>query len=612
MSNTKQTKLGLADISPMNNVEEYKFGPIKGFPMLNWRGKRPFSSTHYFPAQLKEIHGESVENWYNKIYWGDNLQVMSHLLKNFRGEIKLIYIDPPFDSRVTYKKKVSLKGQVVASDINGFEEKQYEDIWTNDEYLQFMYERLVLMRELLSDNGTIYLHCDYHQSHRLRSMLDEIFGENNFVNEITWHYYNKMAPDSKCFPRASDKIISYAKVQGQHIFHKQLEKRDEPVKQLVRKFVDGKAINARDENGNVLYRMSEYKRLDDVWRISMLQPADKTENIGYPTQKPENLVKRIISASSNPGDIVFDCFMGSGTTQVVAMKLGRKFIGADINLGAVQITTKRLLDIAENFQQSIYQQAFDLPTDEDDDGEPEEKITPKVYYTGFEVHNVNHYDVFRNPIEAKELLIQALEINVLDKGQLFDGEKGGRMIKIMPINRIATRADLGELIAGLDLKAFEKRHKKNPNEPVEKITLVCMGHEPDLKAALMKEVEPYKLDVEVVDILRDRSDLQFKRDSEAKVVIKNGKLVIERFYPMNLLGKLSLQKEKVKDWKELVESVMIDWNYDGAVLSPATVDIPERDELVSGTYPVPKDAGTIRVKITDLLSESLEVEVENG
>jgi hypothetical protein len=195
---------------------------------------------------------------------------------------------------------------------------------------------------------------------------------------------------------------------------------------------------------------------------------------------------------------------------------------------------------------------------------------------------------------------------------LFDGEKDGRMIKIMPVNRIATRADLGELIAGLDLKAFEKRHKKNPNEPVERITLVCMGHEPDLKASLMKEVEPYKLDVEVVDILRDRSDLQFKRDSEAKIVIKNGKLVIERFYPMNLLGKLSLQKEKVKDWRELVESVMIDWNYDGAVLSPTTVDIPEKDEMVSGTYPIPKDAGTIRVKITDLLSESLEVEVENG
>lgn len=186
------------------------------------------------------------------------------------------------------------------------------------------------------------------------------------------------------------------------------------------------------------------------------------------------------------------------------------------------------------------------------------------------------------------------------------------MIKIMPVNRIATRADLGELIAGLDLKAFEKRHKKNPNEPVERITLVCMGHEPDLKASLMKEVEPYKLDVEVVDILRDRQDLQFKRDSEAKVVVKNGKLVIERFYPMNLLGKLSMQKEKVKDWRELVESVMIDWNYDGAVLSPATVDIPEKDEFVSGSYPIPKDAGTICIKITDLLSESLEVEVENG
>ncbi|MEO6565806.1 MAG: site-specific DNA-methyltransferase, partial [Casimicrobiaceae bacterium] len=233
-------------------------------------------------------------------------------------------------------------------------------------------------------------------------------------------------------------------------------------------------------------------------------------------------------------------------------------------------------------------------------------------YSGIEVYNVNHYDVFRNPTEARELLLEALEVNRLPQGQLFDGEKDGRMVKIMPVNRIASRADLGELIAGLDLKVFAKRHKANPKDAVERITLVCMGHEPDLKATLEKEVDPYKLDVEVVDILRDRQDLQFKRDSEAKVVIKNGKLVIESFYPMNLLGKLSMQKEKVKKWQELVESVMIDWNYDGAVLTPTTVDIPEKNEMVSGSYPIPKDAGTIRIKITDLLSESLEIEVANG
>jgi hypothetical protein len=315
-------------------------------------------------------------------------------------------------------------------------------------------------------------------------------------------------------------------------------------------------------------------------------------------------LERIIKVSTNPGDLVFDCFMGSGTTQAVAMKLGRRFIGSDINLGAVQITTKRLLSVTQELNNDGKQAVLFS------DGNDEDKLD--TYYTGMEIYNVNHYDVFRNPLEAKELLLDALEVNKLEKGQLFDGEKDGRMIKIMPVNRIATRADLGELISGLDLKAFEKRHKKNPNEPVEKITLICMGHEPDLGAVLEKEADPYKLDVEVVDILRDRQDIQFKRDSEARVAIKNGKLVIENFYPMNLLGKLSLQKEKVKKWQELVESVMIDWNYDGAVFTPTTVDIPEKDELVSGSYPIPKDAGTIHVKITDLLSESLETEVANG
>jgi site-specific DNA-methyltransferase (adenine-specific)/adenine-specific DNA-methyltransferase len=135
-----------------------------------------------------------------------------------------------------------------------------------------------------------------------------------------------------------------------------------------------------------------------------------------------------------------------------------------------------------------------------------------------------------------------------------------------------------------------------------------MGHEPDLAAQLMREAHPYLLDVEVVDILRDKQNLQFKRDAEAKVVIRNGQLIVEAFYPMNLLQKLSLQKETVDEWRELVESIMIDWNYDGAILTPTVVDVPDKNELVSGRYPVPADAGTIRVKITDLLSESWEGE----
>jgi hypothetical protein len=147
-----------------------------------------------------------------------------------------------------------------------------------------------------------------------------------------------------------------------------------------------------------------------------------------------------------------------------------------------------------------------------------------------------------------------------------------------------------------------------------------MGHEPDLGLILKKEASPYYINVEVVDILRDRQDIQFKRDPEAKITLttsnspkgEGGMLVIENFYPMNLLGKLSLQQENVEDWRELVESIMIDWNYDGAILEPFVLDIPDKKELVKGTYEIPKDAGTIKVKITDLLSESLEIELQYG
>ena len=183
------------------------------------------------------------------------------------------------------------------------------------------------------------------------------------------------------------------------------------------------------------------------------------------------------------------------------------------------------------------------------------------------------------------------------------------MVKIMPVDRIATRADLNELITGFDYRVFQRQQEQHPTRPVEKLLLVCMGHEPDLAAALQNEVS-YKLDIEVMDILRDKSNLEFKRESEAKIVRRDGQLIIEQFYPMNLLQKLSLMQENVEDWRELVESVKVDFNYDGKVLNPSEVDLPEDDEFVKGTYPIPADVGTIRVKITDLLSESLEVTVE--
>lgn len=581
----------------------YEFEPIKGYPMLNWQGKRPFRSTQYYPAQLKEEHGKPVEGWMNEIYWGDNLQVMSHLLKKYRGKVQLICIDPPFDSKADYKKKIEMKGLKVNNDYTGFEEKQYGDIWTNDEYLQFMYERFVLLRELLADDGSIYVHMDEKRAHYIKIVMDEIFGADNFQREIVWDItvLSGFKTQAKNWIRGHDTILFYSKTQDK-LFNKLTQPhRKEYLDRFDKTDKDGRKYF--DGRGEILYLdevIKKGKTIGDVWGdiMSFQQIPTSREKVNYPTQKPEALYERIIKASSNSGGIVLDVFMGSGTAQAVAMKLGRRFIGADINLGAIQTTTKRLLNVASELKDG----KLDLK---------EEGID--IFYTGFSVYNVNHYDFFRNPVEAKELLIDAYEIQPLPSSSIYDGELDGWMVKIMPVNRIATRLDLNDLISNFDRKTFDKRRKENPGKPVEKILLICMGHELDLAAELIKQMntEGYEIKVRVVDVLREKAKLEFKRDSEAKVVIKRGKLVVESFYPMNLLQKLSLEKQAIKDWRELTESVMIDWNYNGKVFSPATVDVPDGKELVSGEYTVPADAGTVRVKITDLLSESCEV-IVNG
>ena len=581
--------------------------PIKGYPELHWTGKRPYTSTQYYPAQLKESYGEPKDGWMNKIFWGDNLQVMSHMLKDYRGKIDLVYIDPPFDSKADYKKKIKVKNKNVLNDISSFEEKQYTDMWCNDEYLQFMYERLTIIKELLSENGAIYLHCDYRKSHQLRMIMEEVFGPNNLQNEIIW-CYRGMAVSTNHFVRRHDTILFSTKSQN-YTFN--WEKIAEPLEQstidkyrnidengrryrLHGRNISGSPIqNCTDIDPIWLEKSPELCRIDYLDEKAGSKPRDwfvmdylnvmSTERENYPTQKPEELLKKIILASSNEGDIVFDCFMGSGTTQSVAMKLGRRFIGADINLGAIQTTTKRLITASNDLD--------------------------NTKYTGFEIYNVNNYDFFRNPVEAKELIIDALGIQKFDSSTVYDGELDGWMVKIMPTNRIATKADLEELKANLPYHTFEKRKEENPNGVVEKIKIICMGHEADLRASLEQELSSYNLEIEIVDILRDKKDLQFKREADANVVKENDQIIIKEFYPMNLLQKLSMQKESVEDWRQLVESIYIDWNYDGQTMRPTICDIPAKDELVSGIYKIPASAGKIKIKITDLLSESLELEV---
>ena len=290
------------------------------------------------PLQTMEVFGPEAA-WRNKLIWGDNLLVMGSLLEEFAGKIDLIYIDPPFATGADFAFPAAI----------GQQEMAYRDTWnvSTGSYLAMMAERLQLIRDLLSPTGSLFLHCDWHVSHLLRAIGDEVFGAGNFLNEIVWYYYNKFQGNVKRFASNHDVVLWYRK-SASYQFNQQMEKRAEgKVKQLVRMWDKEKAaiVNAKGLDGKVMYRETDQRTVDDVWRISMLQPADRTENCGFPTQKPEALLQRILETASSPGDLVADFFCGSGTMLSVAEKLNRRWIGCDLGRWGIHTTRKRLLGI---------------------------------------------------------------------------------------------------------------------------------------------------------------------------------------------------------------------------------------------------------------------------
>jgi len=287
---------------------------------------------------LGDFHGDE---WKNLLFWGENLKVLHYLTNEFSGKIDLIYVDPPFFSGTNYKIKIEENG-------NTYDSIAYFDHWDKDidSYLQMLRDRIVLLRELLSINGLLFIHLDWHASHYVRVLLDEIFGANRFVNSIVWYYYNKYSAGKKNLPRAHDDILVYSK-SANYTFNELRSLRKKPIKQLKRVMVDGVLKNEKDENGHTIYRVVKDKKMDDVWKIPCMQPASK-EWTGFPTQKHHDLLERIIKIGSNEGDLVADFFCGSGTTLLVADKLNRRWIGSDISEYSIYLTRKRLLNYRKN------------------------------------------------------------------------------------------------------------------------------------------------------------------------------------------------------------------------------------------------------------------------
>jgi DNA modification methylase len=307
------------------------------------------------PTVLDSCAGQQGETgddgWRNKLIRGDNLLVMGSLLEKFAGKIDLIYIDPPFAtgmdfSLVTHIGDGSLE---MLEEQSSIAEKAYRDTWGSgrQSYLAMMSERLTLLRDLLSDTGSLFVQCDWHGGFLLRCLLEERFGSDHFLNEIIWHYYNKFQGNVNRFAANHDVIFWYHK-GAKYYFIPQKEKRVEgKVRQIKRRWNKDKGaiVNVKGPDGKVLYQETDERAVDDVWRMAMLQPADRTEDTGFPTQKPAAILHRIMQATTQPGALVADFFCGSGTTLVVAEKLGRRWIGCDLSRCAIHTTRKRLLNM---------------------------------------------------------------------------------------------------------------------------------------------------------------------------------------------------------------------------------------------------------------------------
>lgn len=356
-----------------------------------------------------ETVGANAEG--NIVMHGECLSACAYL-KDKGIEVDLVYIDPPFASGADYAKKIYIRRnplvqkaiteaeqQLDNSDMMAFEENMYGDIWDKERYLNWMYENLMAIKAVMSDTASIYVHLDNHIGHYVKILMDEIFGEENFRNEIIWHYTNKMtgSPCPHDFVCEHDTIYRYSKTDD-YFYTLIKEEREEAVKQSKRIKVDGKNMRARDEDGNIIYEISTEKNVKDVWLIPFIASTD-SQRVDYSTQKPEALLERIIKASSNEGMLVADFFGGSGVTAAVAHKLGRKFVHNDVNVNSVQTTRDRL-------------------------------VAAKAEFTMMEVRD--GVRLFRNPVQTMEKLkrlITGLNTDTnLDKrfwaGSIYDSKKG--------------------------------------------------------------------------------------------------------------------------------------------------------------------------------------------
>ena len=408
------------------------FPPARKEYELTYYGKESeqaiISQTFAVPLQENRRFGDATEDdWLNKIIFGDNLQVLKTLVEmKHRGELKnadgtdgirLVYIDPPFATKQDFSNK---------------DAKAYSDKLAGAEFLEWLRKRLILLREVLSDDGSIYVHLDWHKAHYIKILMDEILGEGNFKNEIIWHYDIGTAP-KKDFKRKHDSILRYTKTNN-YIYNtvtippknlKRYDKTDE----------DGRIYMVRGDSGKRVYA-DEGQPEDDVWTFyksdelrSLNSMSNERRSIKYPTQKPEKLIERIVKASSNEGDLVLDCFGGSGTTAAVAEKLGRRWITVDAGKLSIYTIQKRIIGIESYKPFAVYDAGL------------------------YDNEKLNSFDSTQWKQFAMALYNVQPCYQVI-KGLSFDGMKDGSLVKVYSPN------ELNELKAKISEDTLEQIYSR--------------------------------------------------------------------------------------------------------------------------------------------------------
>lgn len=532
-----------------------------------------------------QVSKYEYNEWLNRLIYGDNILVMQALLAgdefnnipSLRGKIDLIYIDPPFDSKADYRTKIKFLNGELEQKPTTIEQFAYSDTWKDGtvSYLRMIYPRLVLMKELLSERGSIYVHCDWHVGHYLKIMMDEVFNKENFINEIIWWYKDPSGTVKNGYKKKHDNIFFYRKSVNAYFNTDAV--REEYSEGTIRQAENGVISFGRVTHINPLGKVPV-----DVWEIPIINSQAK-ERLGYTTQKPEALLNKIIKGSCSEGGIVADFFSGSGTTAAVAEKLGRRWIAVDIGKPACMISRKRLVD--QEAKPFLYQCIGDYQKEVFESSKIVKRIGDlaqivlKLY--GAKPLEVKE-NINRNLGQIGDTLVMAdspsklTGISTLKKAQEYRKSFLGREWSRIVVLGWNFSLDIGRVIS--DLKDNKLEVKVIPTDLLEKLK----NNSYEEKLIKNKQVRFSSLQYLTIQPIKKT---QCKDNKNEKLLIKldNYVLLSPDALPLDDREKEKLNKVIADNPLALIEYWSIDPDYDGEMFISRWQDY--RENTLNGTNP---------------------------